>query len=341
MTILFFARRYLPHHGGVEKHIAGLCQALLQELPSARIILVAEKHLENLAEYEIINGIEVYRIPLPDQKINKLAIWRWLSSHFHLLQAADIIHIHDVFFWLLPFRPLLFWKKFFITFHGYEPPGPTWRQKFWHQVAELATEGSICIGGFHQKWYGVEPDSISFGAVNAARALEVRKKSIPRNLIFVGRLAEDTGVQAYLQAVKILTENKHSMSLDIYGEGPLKLELESYVQVHKLSVTFHGVTEISAQLYQKYDLALVSGYLTILESMAAGIPVIAVHQTALKKDYLSETPFANWITIVPSVTAIADQLKKAELISPEAVKWANGQTWSKLAQLYLKLWSGV
>lgn len=153
------ARLYLPHVGGVEKHIEKLSEKLQKKYD---ITLICFKHDKKLPNIETINNVTVYRIP----SVNKWFVWYWLSKHFYLLVKADLIHIHDVFYWYLPFKFLLSDKKVFTTFHGYEGSGPpNFRQKFWHKVAAKFSDGYICVGGFHEKWYGIKCKHLSYGAV--------------------------------------------------------------------------------------------------------------------------------------------------------------------------------
>lgn len=157
MKVLFLCRYYSPHIGGVEKHVAKISQILSNH---HNITIITERHDPTLPGYEIVNEIPVYRIPA-----NKWLIWKWFLEHLNLLFQTDIIHIHDVFFWILPFRMFLFRQRLFITFHGYEgsdPPKP--KQIFWHKLAEKLTRGNLCIGDFHRKWYKVNPTFVSYGA---------------------------------------------------------------------------------------------------------------------------------------------------------------------------------
>ena len=151
-------RLYWPHVGGVEKHVEKICDILSK---NHQIVIVCEKHDPKLPDFEKKRGVEIYRIG----ETGKFGIWKWWFQHLNLLRDADIIHIHDVFFWFLPFR-LPFWsKKTFMTFHGYEGfEAPNWKQIFWHKLAAWLTKGNICIGDFHKKWYGVKPDFVSYGA---------------------------------------------------------------------------------------------------------------------------------------------------------------------------------
>lgn len=154
--VLFLARLYLPHVGGVEKHLQKI-SALLKSRYD--ITIVCFKHDPKLVDFEIIDGISVYRLP----KLDKWSVWSYFLIHNSLFRTADIVHIHDVFYWYLPFVYLN--KKVFMTFHGYEGADPPkCIQIFWHRLAAFFTRGNLCIGGFHQKYYGVSPTFISYGA---------------------------------------------------------------------------------------------------------------------------------------------------------------------------------
>jgi len=71
-----------------------------------------------------------------------------------LIQEADIVHCHDVFFWYLPFRFLYPKKKVFTTFHGWEGIfPPKWQAKVIRNISEKLSFGNICVGDFIRKWY--------------------------------------------------------------------------------------------------------------------------------------------------------------------------------------------
>jgi glycosyltransferase involved in cell wall biosynthesis len=324
MNVLFLARRFSPHIGGVEKHL----NEVLPHLSNHNITVITEQYDSYLPLDEDINGVRVLRIPLPDGETSKLHIWKWVILHEGLFLKADIIHVHDVFFWVLPLRFLLCWKKYFITFHGYEGTNPTLKQIFWHRFAAKLTRASIGIGAFHQKWYGVQPTITSFGGVKVLPTS--RKKS--SGAIFVGRLDADTGIREYIAASK----DSH---LDVYGDGPLREQLEDMVKKRKLPVKFFGQIVDPSLLYSNYAVVCVSGYLTILEALANGLPVISTYQTEIKKDYLEMSPFAQWIVITNSVAEISSTLKKPNIKNVAvAQNWARSQTWQLLATHYEKLW---
>ncbi len=158
MNILFLCRLYYPHVGGVEKHVEKISGILSRK---HQIKIITEKYDPSLKDYEKINGIEIYRMP-PG---NKRQIWAWMKRNKHLLGWANIIHAHDVFFWVFPYRIMHPKKKIFVTFHGWEGKYPiSIKNKMVRKLSEWFAKGNICVGDFICKWYGTKSDLITYGA---------------------------------------------------------------------------------------------------------------------------------------------------------------------------------
>jgi glycosyltransferase involved in cell wall biosynthesis len=341
MKVLFLTRRYLPHHGGVEKHLSEVIAHLPTEF---QVTVVTEQHDAQLPLSEKNDRATVLRIPIVTNKSLKIQIWSWWFRHFNLLLNTDVVHVHDVYFWLLPLRFFLWFKPVFMTFHGYEGHDPQLKEKFWHKVAAFFSEGSIAAGKFHQKWYGVDSDFYTYGGVDETKFHLAKKQNLEREtvkkFVFVGRLASDTGIEMYLAAIHQLQQQQKKVHLDIYGDGSLREKLEKIVTKNNLPVTFHGQQNITAQVYQNADFSFVSGYLSMLEALASGSNVIAVTnpEQEIKSDYLYMTPFAKWITIANSPEEIVTAVQNNSLLPVEAQSWAQAQTWQKVTETYLQLW---
>jgi glycosyltransferase involved in cell wall biosynthesis len=335
MKILFLTPSYWPHVGGVERHVEEVSKMLARK-HQVTIITQQTQKSSPFHEQHIAN-IDVWRMPVSTGG-KKFAIWSWLAAHISLLLQADVLHVHDVFFWLLPFLPFLFWKKIFVTFHGYEAPGPlTKKQIFWHRFAARAARGNICIGQFHCQWYGVKPDMISFGGVDTPQPTS-KKHAKKHSAIFIGRLAQDTGIWQYLQAVHLLKLQGRNIHLDVYGDGELLSICQTFAHKKKLSVRFHGFAKDANKNIDAATIVFASQYLTILESLARRKNVIAYADTPIKKSYLRETPFAKWIHIAYSIADIAASAEKKAVVNAAASDWARAQTWQKLSNQYEQLW---
>jgi glycosyltransferase involved in cell wall biosynthesis len=93
------------------------------------------------------------------------------------------------------------------------------------------------------------------------------------------------GIQDLIQAVALLPEPiKNELKIDVFGDGPFKMELLALVQALKLEhcFNFKGSTAQLKSLYCLYDYMLQPTYmecfsLSILESLAANVPVITTN----------------------------------------------------------------
>ncbi len=342
MTILFFTRLYYPHIGGVETHV----QKIGQELKKLghQVIIVTEQYDKSLKTEELIQGIKVYRIPVwnKSEKSKKWTIWYCLWRHRQLIKTADIVHIHDVFFWYLPFRFLYPFKKIFITFHGYEGSSlPKLSAIIHRKIAEILSANCICVGEFMKKWYYAQPKLITYGAAN------IKFDSLPQKLtaIFIGRLDQDTGIMVYLKALRLLRQKSIPLSLTVYGHGRYYAKAKDFCHKYHLPVEFKGFTNQAALKIKDFRFAFVSRYLSILEAMQAGRIVFAQYNNPIKQDYLACHPqaknmiiFHSPLELAQAITAILKDPRQEIKMIKLAYQWASRQTWQKLTQHYLQLW---
>jgi len=337
MKIVHLSRRYWPSIGGVETHLANLNQHLTEH----DLTVITEQFAADLKKSEIHQGVLIKRLAVGQTQrswSDKIKIWQGIGQNWSLIRQADIIQIHDVFWWLLPFLLLLLDKSVFMTFHGHEgPANPSPQQIFWHWLAAKLTRGNLCVGGFHQQWYHVRPTFITYGAVETTNLMKSPAKS-RRNYIYVGRLAEDNHWLEYLQAFKILQSLHRHLHLDIYGDGPLRAAGEKWVKKNRLNATFHGFVDHAKINYHHYQLAFVSRYLAILDALAAATPVVALCRPGIKYDYLAKSPFARWLPIVTNPDQLVEAVQSQPQLPQAAVTWARQQTWTKLTKLYKQLW---
>ena len=159
MKILFLTRLYKPHIGGVERHVEGICRVLSRK---HQIKIITEKYEGDQRDLEKIDGIDVYRM----KASGKREIWKWMKKNKYLLDWADVIHAHDVYFWIMPYRLRHPKKKTFVTFHGWEGIYPIpLKNKLVIKISEWLADGNICVGDFVSKWYSTRPDIVTYGAV--------------------------------------------------------------------------------------------------------------------------------------------------------------------------------
>ncbi len=337
MKILFLSQLYLPHIGGVEKHVCEISSILKSK--GNEITILTSKFDKKLKYYDDFNGIKVVRFDYPKTKfVGLFFVWFFIFKNRYLIEQNDIVHIHDVFIWYFPFRFLYRKKKVFTTFHGYESFPVKFRSKVIRRISEVLSNGSICIGDYLKKWYGHNPNFVSYGAVdlNEFTPVRVQKKY---DGIFVGRLDLDTGIKNYISMIRILRKREIDFRMLVLGDGIYKNKAEKY------SMTLGFVS--NPQSYFKYSkFSFVSGYLSILESFACKKLVFSTYDNDLKRDSLFLSPFIDWIVVESDPKKIAEKVEyfsknedEARKRIDQAYKWVKNNSWLKLVDSYMELWS--
>jgi len=321
MKIVLLVRLYAPHIGGVEKHV----QKITDELIRLRhqVTIVTEQYTESLPEEEVVGGATVIRIPVAKvgEWSKKFVIWRWFFRCHRLLSGADIIHIHDVVFWVYLYKLLHPSRRIFATFHGWEGVYPIPPKNILQRRLDAAiTAGNICIGDYIAKWYGIKPTLVSYGAVSHSHQARF-KLTHPPVLLFLGRLEDNTGWRECVARYRRL-KSRIGWRLVVAGDGPLK-------GLAPPEASVLGVVGDPRALITNATYVFTSGYLGILEAMAAGRIVLSHAENPLKADYLRGHPMAKFI-------ALDDNLPTR--LPPKPKLWARNQTWPKLANQYLRLW---
>ena len=262
MNILFLTPRDSKTNlGGVEGHVRLLTEELVR-----RGHEVKELALDGL-----------YKGPtLPWQGRTlgyKFRAWIFLWDRKELFRWAEVVHVHDVFWWYLPFgllnRVRIFFGSFnlfnrvverdtndpnehpndtnrkpiFTTFHGWEgvcPPG--WSAVWQKKLAKFLSDGTIGVGSFFKKWYEITTNKIVYGVledkwINRQIYKSTNKRISISTIVFLGRLEEVNGVEVVLEALNKL------VSRQIYKY--------TNRQIHKLQWGFPRIVFVGEGSYRK------------------------------------------------------------------------------------------
>lgn len=333
------SRFFYPSVGGVERHLFCLSEELIKK--GFKITVIAEKNNSKLPERETIKKISIYRIDVSfcHPKLKKFVIWFWFLKHRDLIRESEIIHCHDVFFWILPFRLLYPHKPIFNTFHGWEGKFPIpKRYLVARKIWEKLSFGNISVGEFLDKWYLTKSDSIIYGGVEK-KELDSRISQNENQLIIFGsRLDKDLGLEEYLQAAYELI--KHGFTFKFYGDGPLKAKASRVGETPGKVKKFSSVINNARFVFS-------SSYLVSLESMAAKRLTFVYPTNQIKVDAFTLSPFNNLVILCRDKDEIVSKVlyysniknRKEELILVNnAYSWASKQNWEMIAQEYLKVW---
>lgn len=347
MKIVFVSGLYLPHLGGVEIHLREVSAVLVRMGHS--VTIVTAQYDQKLQRVTRQNGIQVIRLPIVDAE-NKQAVWSEIQKQRSLFLEADVVHVHDVFWWILPVY-FQIRKKVFITFHGWETQFPIpINTKIHRFLAAVLSQKTIHIGSFIQKFYWDKPDAVSYGGINPKRftksnkaMLEKTKKETQKSdthiqFVFIGRLEKDTDVLLYLNFLEELQTKKTGFKMVWVGDGSLRSECE------KIGIVTGFVKNVSQYILQA-DFVFATSYLAILEAQSLQKIVLSFYSNPLKKEYLESFPGSNYMLVAGSVEKM---LKKLEHVcssrkllydmQTKAQKFALSNTWNTVTETYLQLW---
>ena len=336
MNILLFSQSFSPNIGGVENHLNGLIPELQKVDHQISLITVNNKNYKN---FEIINKVKVYRINYPSIKFfGLLKIWQEISKKINLIKEADVIHVHDVFIYFLPFRFLFPNKKVITIFHGWENKFPIpIKNILYKKLAQKLSNKTISIGDYVNKHYQLKNKNnyVSYGAVEIPKKEISLKSKVRRSFLFLGRLEKDTGLETFLKTLDII-KDKYEIKVTFCGDGPLKKECQQYGQVK-------GFIDPKKELI-KAEFCFVGGYLSMLEAFAHKCNVITSYENQLKKDYWLRNPFAKYLVVGKNsqelskkIISILKNKKENTKKIKSAYELTKKYSFEKLAKLYLKI----
>ena len=232
--------------------------------------------------------------------------------------------------------------------HGWEGVYPIPKKNVWLKrlSARLATK-VVLVGEYIGQYYGVKSDLVIYGGVDEADILteaEVKQKQQLKTkqklkLVYVGRLAEDTGLRLLLTGWQELElQVKDTIELVFVGDGELRAECEKVGEV----LGWVSEKQVKQELRQA-QICWASGYLSVLEAMAAGCVVEVGAENELKQDYWSELETQVYLLSAESQFKFyLEQVINQPQISFNQIKvnlkFVSRQGWSKLATTYQSLY---
>ncbi len=338
--------KYHPAIGGVEKHVSQVATILSGK--RIRLTILTSSHTPDLPRQEQERNVRVIRLPYGWDR-NPPLVYLWMIANRRRFRGFRVIHIHDtlpLLLWYLPLLVMDFATPVYATFHGFERDPVPVIFKLLRKIARRLVSGSICIGHFIPETYGVDCDVILTGATDCVDLVEQ-----PRNgAVFVGRLEQDTGLLGYIEAIAIL-KKKHGieMPLTLCGKGSLRREASDLAKSRGIAMEQMGLVSNPQAVMNSNQICLAAGYLSILEAMSLGLPVIGIAGSPLKAAYLKGVLKDNGsISIQTTPEGVAREIARiindphlAARISERGKQFASKMSWDRMTRAYLDLWTGV
>lgn len=342
----FICMTYPPQIGGVSKHIAKVHSALKETGINGDVIVIGNRPKIENSDAIWISKKRLFGLPYIG--------WLYVSIKLFLILKQNkytIWHFHDYkVFQIFMIIPLLLLKhnKMFITFHGWEgkcPPDPK-VIKIRQRIAQRMTD-CMGVGAFINKWYGTTCKKIIYGGIDPnTTANEVPVNNDLNRIVYIGRLAYDTGILPLIEALAVLKKDfGKQMILTIYGGGPLKESITAVAEQNDLTIIIKEPVDDISIAFEKSTFVFASGYLTTLEAWAARRIVFAYYDNPLREDYLRMHPASPSLHIASTANEMAEVLLNCIKNPSQAIAksgpgwaWAHTQTWQRVAQEYIDLW---
>ena len=308
MNILIFSTNYFPHVGGAEMAIREICK----RLPENEYYLITTKFEKNIASYEKIENIHVYRVGF-GCKIDKYLFF--VLAQFKAISLNKKYKFDIAWGMMASYAGLAAWifkkfhkkVKYLLTLQSGDSDEfitqRTWWWNFIYQKIYQDADYIQAISNFliqRAKRYGFKgenielvPNGVDIQSFDKKLSKE-EKDSIKNRLeivqtqgiasvriISISRLAEKNGLKDLIDSLKYLPEN---YKLIICGVGSLENSLKLRVETQELAsrVIFTGFVDYQ-DLYKYLNISdvfcrpsLSEGLGNVfLEAMASKVPVIA------------------------------------------------------------------
>lgn len=339
MKIVEITKLYPPHVGGVEVHVSQIA-TIFSTMGNDVTVLTSQLSADQLLS-EDIDEIHIVRRPIRYFE-NKLQTWRWILSQWRIFRNADIVHVHDVAWWLIPVLPIIR-KKLCITFHGWEAVWPIpWQHKLQRFLFALIAKETIHIGSWIQEFYWDYPSLVMYGGVSLGSEHSIMgfpKKNEPLHICFLGRLSEENEIFIYLKLFDLLKEKWHSgIKITWIGDGPLRTMCEEVGDVT-------GMVDFPEKYVAGNHLVCTASYLSMLLAQALGKVVVSAYDTPLKRRYIETYPLADALIHGGSHHELYHKLfekmsnkKNWSAMENTAREKAADFTWLEIAKKYADLW---
>jgi glycosyltransferase involved in cell wall biosynthesis len=283
--------------GGTERVVDALARGLDRRSFRPWVVLSPSRALDGWAD-------DLRRAAVPVERraeITSRYQWRRAAAWFGLLRRHRdaLLHVHHVYSssdrYVVPLAHLAGVRAVVVTEHvgaAAHSAGQRWLKRWELSRADVPVAVSEGVADILSREYGlarelteVVPNGVPAPPpVSPEQRSRLRERwSVPapaRVWLTVGRLEEQKGVDVLLEAWAALEEPRPY--LVVVGDGSRRAELEAQARALRLTgcVRFAGAAADARALYRAADgFVLASRFegmpLALLESMAAGLPVVA------------------------------------------------------------------
>lgn len=293
MKILHVCNHFHPCLGGVEKYVYELCKSLNSQGYHNDVCCLnrCAKGKEKLKSFEIYEGIKIYRIPFLNFKLYKIA-----PTVLKFIKSYDLIQIHSMGYFtdFLVLTKPIHGKNLILNTHGgifHTKSHPFlknlyfnyWCRMTFKRISKILADGENDKKTFSRVSDNVEVIPITIKTENFSKIKRSPEKS---RFVYTGRVSKNKRIDYLINTLFHIKKKIPDVKLYVVGsdEGGLRKELEKLAKDRGLekNVIFTGRVsdeELLNQLKRAQLYLFASEYeggaiISVLEAMAAGVPVV-------------------------------------------------------------------
>lgn len=311
MRYCIFIANFLPNLGGVERYTYNLGKKLIQK---GHHVTVITSNVFHLQEHEIVEGIEVFRIPCFNLLGGRFPVLKPSSAFFRMhrhlktlnfdfaiIQSRFYVHcaygIHYAKTQHLPRLVLEHGTNHFTV----NNPVLDWAGSLYeHAISKYIQHNCQYFYGVSQaccqwlKHFHIEASGQLYNAIDSAE-IQLIKQAPPVSyrqqfdlgnrpiVTFTGRLVKEKGIQKLLQAIDILHQKDIDATLMVAGNGDLyqQLQAQNPTGVHLLGLL--DFPQVISLLSESEIFCLPTDYpegfpTSVLEAAACGCYIITTNK---------------------------------------------------------------
>ncbi|MFH1541437.1 MAG: glycosyltransferase family 4 protein [Elusimicrobiota bacterium] len=186
--------------------------------------------------------------------------------------------------------------------------------------------------------------------INIIKTDKIINRGERKTIIGMGRLTYQKGFDVLIRAFDMIKEKHSDWDLEIYGEGPLRNDLEKIVATLKLQerIKLPGLVKEPAEKFAASDIFVLSsrfeGFgIVIIEAMACGIPVVSFDCPSGPTEIISNevdgvlVPTGNIESLSKKMDELMSDENKRNLLAKNACESAKKYKVEEIA----KHWNGL
>ncbi|WP_297585658.1 glycosyltransferase family 4 protein [Roseibium sp.] len=363
VSVVHVVRQYLPNVGGLENVVRNLVIRQKERVRDVKVVTLDRLFADPdriLSRYELIDGVEVHRIPYRGSSRYPVA-----PAVFKEVSGADLVHVHavDFFFDALAIANFRKRRKMVATTHGgffHTDKFATLKAGWFNTLTRLSSHQyeaiACCSSSDFQQFQKIAPKRVSLieNGVDIDKFRDASSQKPEKQLLALGRFSSNKRLDRVIDLLKQLNSQDREWKLDIVGmESDLtKADLLAKAEAAGVACNLQvhvGLEDVEIRSVMRKCSFFVSasdyeGFgLVLIEAMSAGlIPVVhpndAFKGLAGQHDLITLADYSRPELAASAITERFCNLKQIPKLRQDIIGAVESHSWDHVIEQYDQLY---